>query len=298
MPTSLRRQENRDGIVLVTPITLIVLAIIIVPILWTAVLSFQDVRYSSLARNGLANPFTLENYTDVLTSRDFWRTLWVTVQYSVATTAGSILVGLGAALALRDRFRFRAPVRALMLLPYVAPVVATAFVWQVALNPQYGIVNAVGTRLLGWDNPVNFLGSAPAALWTVIVYDVWRYFPFAFLFLAAALTGLPREIEEAAVVDGASSVQRFRHVVLPQLMPTIALLALLLLVMTFNKFDDVYLLTGGAAGTEVAAVRVYDRLTGSSDIGGASADAVVLAILLGAALIVYLRVTNRRKEER
>src|SRR5918998_1852697 len=186
MPSSLRRQENRDGIVLVTPITLIVLALV-------------------------------------------------------------------AALALRDRFRFRAPVRALMLLPYVAPVVATTFVWQVALNPQYGIVNAVGTELLGWDRPINFLTAAPSALLTVMVFDTWRHFPFAFLFLGAALTGLNRDIEEAAVVDGASPLQKFRYVVLPQLMPTIALVALFRSVMAFNEFEGIFLLTGGAAGTQVAS---------------------------------------------
>lgn len=296
MASKLRRHENRDGITLVLPVVLVVGAIIVVPIVWTVVLSFQDARYVDVARNGLFNELTLDNYVDVLTAPGFWQALLTTVEYSVATTAGSIVVGLVAALAFRDKFRFRAPLRAVMLLPYVAPVVATTFVWQVALNPQYGVVNAFGTQVLGWEHPVNFLASAPTALLTVIVYDIWRYFPFAFMFLGAALTGLSREIEEAAVVDGATPLQKFWFVVLPQLLPTVALLVLFRMVMAFNEFDDVYLLTGGAAGTQVASVRVFEQLTGSSDIGGASATAAVMAVFLGVALAVYLRLTARQRE--
>ena len=95
---------------------------------------------------------------------------------------------------------------------------------------------------------------------TVIAFEIWRYFPFAFLFLTARLVSLPGDIEEAAIVDGATPWQNFRFVVFPQLLPVIALLSVLRLIMTFNKFDDVFLLTGGGAGTEVAAVRVYDTL--------------------------------------
>jgi ABC-type sugar transport system permease subunit len=294
--TTLRRQENRDGIALISPAVILVASIIVLPIVWTVVLSFQEARYVDVARNGLFNAATLDNYADTFTSPGFWRALLTTVEYSVATTVGSIAVGLVAALALRERFRFRAPLRGMMLLPYVAPVVATTFVWQVALHPQYGLVNAVGTQLLGWDRPVNFLTAAPSALLTVIVFDTWRHFPFAFLFLGAALTGLNRDVEEAAVVDGATPLQKFRYVVLPQLMPTVALVALFRTVMAFNEFEGVFLLTGGAAGTQVAAVRVYDQLTGSSDIGSASANAMVLALLLGVGLMVYLRVMARRAE--
>ena len=128
---------------------------------------------------------------------------------------------------------------------HVAPVVAVAFVWRIMLNPQYGIVNVWGQDLLGWDRPIDFLGQAPYALLTVIAFEIWRYFPFAFLFISARLVAAPKEIEEAAAVDGATTMQTFRHVLLPQLLPVVALLAVLRVIMTFNKFDDVYLLTGG-----------------------------------------------------
>ena len=270
--------------------------IIIVPILWTFVLSFQEARYSDVARNGMANPFTLENYADVLTAPGFWKSIVTTLIYTAGTTIGTIAVGFIAALAFRGKFRGRGPLRALMLLPYVAPVVAIAYVWEVMLSPQYGIVNAIGTNYLGWETPINFLGTAPQALTTVIVFEIWRYFPFAFMFFTAALTGLNGEIEEASLVDGATPLQKFWYIVLPQLLPVIALLTLLRLVMTFNKFDDIYLLTGGAADTQVAAVRVYDQLVGSGDIGGASANAVILAAILAVGLFIYTRFAGRREE--
>ncbi len=151
-----------------------------------------------------------------------------------------------------------------MLLPYVAPIVAVTFAWTTMLNPQFGVVNYWGTQLLGWDEPIAFLSQrssevsvfgltfgVPTALLTVIAFEAWRSFPFAFLFLTARLQAVPATLEEAARVDGATLTQRFRHVLLPQLMPTIAVLAVLRFIWTFNSFDDIYLLTGGGAGTEV-----------------------------------------------
>lgn len=292
------RRENRDGLLLVGPTTIIVIAIIVVPIIWNIILAFQDTSFISIANEGLfSGEFTAENFIATITGAGFWQALWNTVVYSVTTTIGSIVVGLVAALAFRAPFRGRGVLRSFMLLPYVAPVVAVAFVWQIMVNPQFGIINHYGTELLGWDQPVNFLSEEPYAMLTVIVFEIWRYFPFAFLFLTARLVALPRDVEEAALVDGVTPVQNFRHVVLPQLMSTIALLSVLRVMMTFNKFDDIYLLTGGAAGTEVAAVRVYNQLTGSFDISGAAATAVVLAVVLVVFLFFYLKLTARTEED-
>jgi multiple sugar transport system permease protein len=135
------------------------------------------------------------------------------------------------------------------------------------------------------------------ALFTVIAFETWRYFPFAFLFLLARLQAVPAVLEEAAVVDGTTPWQRFRFILLPQLLPVIALLSVLRFIMTFNKFDDVYLLTGGGAGTDVVAVRVYRFLTARFDVGLASAQAVVLAVVLIVLLGLYFKFFGRRVQE-
>jgi multiple sugar transport system permease protein len=293
-PLTLRRRESRAGLALVAPTLLVTLAVIGIPIVWTVVLAFQRVRLATLRKTGLFGEFTVDNFDRVLHTPGFAETLWVTLIYSIGGTVGSILLGLVAALVVRRPFRGRTLVRASMLLPYVAPVVAVTFVWQVMLDPQLGIVNAWGQRLLGWDAPVPFLSQESTALSTVIAFEAWRYFPFAFLFLLARLQAVPGELEEAARVDGATPTQRFRHILLPQLLPVIALLGVLRFIMTFNKFDDVYLLTGGAAGTEVVSVRVYEFLTARTDIGAASAQAVVLAVVLIVFVLIYLRFFGRR----
>ncbi|WP_328469898.1 sugar ABC transporter permease [Actinoplanes sp. NBC_00393] len=304
-----RQRENRAGLAYLSPTLIVVLVVVVLPILWTVMLAFQRIRLINLRRAGVFGEYSLANLETVLTSPGFWSSLWTTVIYTVGSTFGSIVFGLIAALALRAPFRGRTLVRASVLLPYVAPVVAVTFVWNVLLSPQFGLANDWGVRFLGWDRPIAFLSQReyalnllgwqvdiPLALLTVIVFESWRYFPFAFLFLLARLQAVPHELEEAARVDGAAPTQVFRHVLLPQLSAVIALLCVLRFIMTFNKFDDVYLLTGGGAGTEVVSVRVYEFLTARFDVGAAAAQALVLALGLVVLLAIYLRFLAPRVE--
>ena len=286
---TLRGRESRIGLALISPTVVLVLVLVVLPILWTVVLAFQDLRLIRLNTAGLFGDYTFDNFADVFGSPGFWGSLVTTLVYAGGGTAASIGLGLVAALALRRGFRGRTLIRASMLLPYVAPVVAATFVWGVMLNPQFGIVNEVGTGLLGWDEPIPFLTERPTALLTVIAFEMWRSFPFAFLFITARLQAAPATLEEAARVDGATPTQLFRHIVWPQLLPTIAVLALLRFIWTFNNFDDIYLLTGGGAGTEVISVRVFDFLVSRGDIGAASAQALVLSAVLLVLVTVYYR---------
>ncbi|WP_369202697.1 carbohydrate ABC transporter permease [Streptomyces sp. PU-14G] len=309
LPTGAAR-ENRAGLAFVTPTFLVVLVVVVLPILWTVLLAFQRARLVDIQGMSLFGNWTLDNFAGVFTSPGFWTSLWTTLLYTVGATAGSVALGLVAALALRRPFRGRGLLRGAMLLPYVAPVVAVAFVWEIALSPQFGIVNEWGGKLLGWDDPLAFLSTrsfevsllglhvdVPLALLTVVAFETWRYFPFAFLFLLARLQAVPDGLEEAAKVDGATPTQRFRYVLLPQLMPVIALLCVLRFIMTFNKFDDIYLLTGGGSGTDVVAVRVYDFLTARFDVGAAAAQALVLAAFLMVLLGVYFKFFAKKVQE-
>ncbi|WP_329458204.1 carbohydrate ABC transporter permease [Streptomyces sp. NBC_01497] len=304
------QRENRAGLAFVSPTFLVVLVVVVIPILWTVLLAFQHAKLVDIQGMGLFGNWSLDNFTEVFTSPGFWSSLFTTLAYTVGGTLGSVVLGLVAALALRKPFRGRGLMRSTMLLPYVAPVVAVAFVWQTALSPQYGIVNQWGSKLLGWDHPIAFLSTRsyevdvfgwhvgiPLALLTVIAFETWRYFPFAFLFLLARLQAVPSGLEEAARVDGATPTQRFRYILLPQLMPVIALLCVLRFIMTFNKFDDVYLLTGGGSGTDVVAVRVYDFLTANFDVGAAAAQALVLAVVLMVLLGIYFKFFAKKVQE-
>lgn len=306
----MRRQEARVGLGLITPTVVIVIVVVVVPIVWSIALAFQRVRLLTLRSSGLTGEFTLGNFQRVASEPGFASSLLTTLAYSVLGTAGAISVGLLAALVLRRSFRSRGLARSVMLVPYIAPVVAVTYVWETMLSPQFGILNHWGQRLLGWDQPIAFLTqrshqvdilgltvTVPLALLTVIAFEIWRSFPFAFLFLMARLQAAPAELEEAARVDGATPSQRFRYVLLPQLMPTIAMLSVLRFIWTFNSFDEIYLLTGGGAGTEVISVRVFNFLTARGDIGLAAAQALVLAIILVLLVGIYIRRFGAREED-
>ena len=304
------KEENRAGLTLISPTVIIITVAVVLPILWAISLAFQRVRLINIRGTGFFGEYTLSNFQAVVTSPGFLGALWTTIVYSVCGTALAIGIGLVAALALRKPFRGRGLIRASLLLPYVAPVVAATFVWSTMLNPQFGVVNWFGTTVLGWEDPVAFLSDRalpvsvfgmqielPIALITVILFEAWRSFPFAFLFLTARLQAVPDVLDEAARIDGATPTQRFRHIVVPQLLPTIAVLSVLRFIWTFNNFDDIYLLTGGGAGTEVVSVRVFDYLTARGDIGAASAQALVLAVILAVLVGVYLKLFGREEEQ-
>jgi multiple sugar transport system permease protein len=279
----------------------VVLAAVVGPVLWTIFIAFRSLRLRDLRTGGIfGSEFTLDNFSRVLASRDFVDTLITTVTYSVVGTALAIVLGLAAALIVRSPFRGRTFVRGAMLLPYVAPVVAVTFVWSVMLDPNLGIVNAIGTGVLGWERAIPFLSQrsaevsllglkfdVPIALATVIVFQAWRYFPFAFLFILARLQAVPAEIDEAGRVDGASPTQRFRYLLLPQLTGVIALLAVLRFIWTFNEFDDIYLLTGGGGGTQVVSIGIFNYLSSRGDIGASAALSLVLAASLAVLILIY-----------
>lgn len=306
-PRTLAEQENRAGLVFIAPTLLVVVVAVMLPILWTVFIAFRELRLRDLRAVGVfGSNFTLENFVNVLTSRGFLDAMTTTVLYSLVGTMLAIGLGLAAALIVRRPFRGRTLVRASMLLPYVTPVVAVTFIWSTMLDPNLGIVNAVGRDVFGWTKPIPFLSQRaadvsllglhleiPVALITVIVFQAWRYFPFAFLFLLARLQAVPEDLDEAARMDGASPTQRFRYILLPQLTGVIGLLVVLRFIWTFNEFDDIYLLTGGGAGTEVVSVRIFNQLTGRGDIGASAALSLVLAGLLCILLIVYFRRTAR-----
>ena len=294
---TLAARDARAGIALITPTVLIVTVIVLIPIAWTVMIAFQKIKLINLRRTGLFRPTTRWTTSSMSSPQPgFGSSLVTTFIYTIGGTVGSIVAGLIVALALRERFRGRGLVRGAMLLPYVAPVVAVTFLWTTMLNPEYGLINAWGQKYLGWDAGIPFLSQSSTALATVIVFEIWRYFPFAFLFITARLGALPGDVEEAARVDGATPWQRFRFVILPQLWPVISVLFILRFIFTFNKFDDVYLLTGGGAGTEVVAIRVYNYLVSRGDLGASAAQALVLAMTLVILMIIYTRASKRSEE--
>lgn len=307
------RGESRTAYVMLAPAIAILAAMVALPLLWNVLISVQSLRLVDLRNIGLLSIGTdgasLDNFRAVLGRPDFWAIVARTVLYAFLGTAGSIALGLWAALAMNKPFPGRGVVRALLLLPYVVPVIAATFVWRAMLSPQYGFVNAWLERVFG-AAPIDFVGqraadvdllgvtvSVPVSFTVVVLFESWRYFPFAYIFIQARLQAVPRTLYEAATVDGTSIMQRFRHVTLPSLSGVIALLFLLRFIWNFNDFTNIYLLTGGGAGTRVIAVEIYEWLIGRSNPGAAAALSLVLAAVLTVALLIYFRSFGRREAQ-
>lgn len=306
---TLRAREARLAYMLVLPGLLLVLLIILFPMIWNIVLSFQPISLRDLPSINLLDfsNLSLDNYVDGM-GRRFWDGLRVTLIYTVASTTLAIVVGLWAALVARQAFRGRGLFRAFLLFPYIAPVVSVAFIWRLMLDKNFGIVNAAlgleGADAVGWLTsrgvPVELFGlevTLPIALITVILFEAWRYFPFAFLFLLARLQAIPEEMYEAAEVDGATPSQRLWYITLPQLTTVIATLFLLRFIWTFYKFEDIFLLNGGAAGTEVLTVQIFNWLFARRNVGVAAAIGVFLALALMILVIIYTRWSSRQEED-
>lgn len=304
--TTQAQRANRSGWLLVSPSLAVVGLVVLLPFALVVVFGFSDIRLVDIPFLGTEPiEWTLDNFRGAMASRAFWGALWTTVLYAGLTAVGSLAVGLVLALALRRPFAGRGLVRALLLVPYVLPVVAAATIWKTMLNPQYGVVNAFGRAYLGWDTPVGFLSTTTADVWgipvpvallVVVLFDIWKSAPLAFLFLTARLQSVPGEIEEAAALDGANRRQALRFILLPQLRAVALLLLLLRFIWSFQSFDDVYLLTEGAGSTQVMAIQVYTELVTKADIGSAAAFGLLMSLILGVLLIGYV-VLSRRTDE-
>jgi multiple sugar transport system permease protein len=227
-----------------------------------------------------------------------WGAAVTTVVYSFIATSFTILVGLIAALLLNRPFKGRGLTRAIFLFPYVAPVVSTAFVWRWILDPRpSGVINDILMKLHVIDLPLAYLSERGWALFFVILFEGWRYFPFAMLMILARLQAIDSTLYEAGDVDGANTIQKFWNITLPELRYVLGAIFLLRLMWTFNKFDDIFLLTGGGFGTKVLPILTYEFSFRLFDFGRGAATAMLLLIILVIFMIFYITIVMRNVED-
>jgi len=300
---TLQAREARLAWLLTSPTGLIVFGLVIFPVVFSIWISFHDVTLRNL-NDVFHAPFVgFENYARVVNDFAFkfqgwrqWGAAVTSVVYSFLSTALTVAVGLVAALLLNRPFRGRGVTRALFLFPYVAPIVSVAFVWRWILDPRpSGVLNDLLMRIGLIGAPKAYLATRGLALALVIVFTAWRYFPFAMLMILARLQAIDRTLYEAASVDGANVWHKFRHVTLPELRYVLGALFLLRLIWTFNKFDDIFLLTGGGFGTNVLPVLTYQFSFRSFNFGKGAATAMLLLVFLALFMVVYVGSVMRQK---
>lgn len=255
-----------------------------------------DPRMTGRSTNILTNfEFTLENFDRIFSGDEFWGVLGVTIFYTVFGTLGALIFGLFAAMLLNKEFRGQGILRGLYLFPYVAPVIAVAFAWIILFDPFSGSANALLIQMGVTESSINFFGERPLALIMVTVFEIWRYFPLSFLFILARMQSIDTDMYEAADMDGASPFQKFWYLSLPQLLGILSVLFLLRFIWTFNKFDDIFLLTGGNAGTRTLTVNVYEQAFAISNIGAGAAVAVVVFCCLVLFSIFFFRYVSQEE---
>ncbi|MCK0116803.1 carbohydrate ABC transporter membrane protein 1 (CUT1 family) [Isoptericola sp. CG 20/1183] len=298
------RRENRNGLLMSAPTLAVVLFASILPFALVFVFAFSEVRLVDIPYL-FTEPidWSFDNFRRALSNPAFWQALSTTLLYATLTMFGSVGAGLAVALAMRRPFRGRGVVRALLLVPYVLPIVAAATIWRTMLNPQYGIVNVFGREHLGWESSVGFLNttstevwgvSVPLTLLVVVLFEIWTSAPLSFLFITARLQSVPPDIEEAAALDGANGRQILGRIVMPQLRGVILLLCLLRFIWTFQSFSEIYLLTEGAGGTQVMALKVYTELVTRADIGSAASYGLLMSVVLVVLLSAYVLLSRRK----
>lgn len=278
----------------ILPVVLIIALLILYPMVRSVVMSFTDWY---LLRPNPARPFVgLDNYRDALTLDHFGQMAWVTAIYTVASVSGKMLVGLGTALMLNRDFVGRSFVRGIFIIPWAVPTVVAAIIFRVSLDPTHGIVNGT-LRDLGWiQTSINFLSDPNLALGSVIVLAIWKYFPFVTLMILAALQSIPRDLYEAAAIDGATTWSRFRHVTWPLIMPVWSIVLVLQIVWTIKEFELVYLVTRGGPSyaTTIIGVDVYLNAFRFFRVGTAAAEGMILLAISVVFAIFYYRFLERR----
>jgi multiple sugar transport system permease protein len=288
------RRSQIQGFLLFLPVLIWILAVLVYPLIVSVILSFQNARFTAVNASWIG----LGNYIRVLTrDPEFWTAAKNTVVWTAANYVVQMGVGFLIALLLNQRYPGVKFLRTWIVVPWVIPTVAMAIMWVWMLNASVGVINQLLLSLGILARRIAFLGDPALAMPAVVVLNSWRWVPLVTVVLLAALQTVPDELYEAALVDGASSWARFRHVMIPWIRPTLNVLSLLVLIWIFNSFVVVWLTTQGGPGTStlILPVLVYKRAFSVFRLGEAAAISVLMAVVLMMLAVLYLR-TQRMEE--
>lgn len=289
--TPLDRRYALLGVLLIAPAVLIFCAVIVYPLVSAIYLSLFSINTLTL-QGGFVG---LANYAKLAQSDAFWRSLFNTFIWTVFTLFLQIVLGILVALMLHQAIWFRALARSLILFPYFVSTVVAVLVWRWLFNDLYGILNHVMMWAGILNMPLDWLGSMPNAMISVILVGAWKYFPFVVIAVLARLQSIPEQLYEAAKIDGAGPIARFFDVTLPQLRDVLVVVILLRAIWDFKEFDLIFLLTGGGPiiSTQTLPLLVYSEAFGLYDMGAATAVAVSMMLVMLSFMILYLKVADR-----
>ena len=251
--------NRRFGALLTVPAMIYLLAVMLIPMIWAVVRSMQD-RWGDF--------IGFEAYVRTLQDPVFYDSVVNTFVFALCAVVGKVIFGMILALALNQRFRFRFAVRSFMLLPWAIPGTIAVLTWRWMFSDVGGAFNYI-LKLPGLiDRDILWL-SSKSAFWAIIMINIWRGMPFMGLSILSGLQTISRDLYEAAMVDGANAIKRFRYITLPQVKYVVLSAATMTTIWTLNEFENVWLLTRGGPGHITELISTYSYKTGfmSMDIG-------------------------------
>jgi multiple sugar transport system permease protein len=288
---------------LLLPAVLLELLVHLVPMAVGIAVSFKELTQFHIRDWGAAPWIGLENYRvsvdfDAPAGQDLLDSFFVTCVFTVLAVGLCWLVGVAAAIFLQENFRGRGLLRALFLTPYALPVYAAVITWAFMFQRDNGMVNHVLHDQLGLTDEPSFWLLGDNSFIALVVVAVWKNWPFAFLVIMAALQNIPREMYEAAAIDGAGMWQQIRRITLPSLRPVNQVLVLVLFLWTFNDFNVPYILFGESApeAANLVSVHIYQSSFVTWNFGAGSAMSVLLLLFLLVVTAVYLLATSRGRK--
>jgi trehalose/maltose transport system permease protein len=238
----------------------------------------------------------LQNYRDLIDDTIFRDSVVVTVKFTVVTVAIELVLGMIIALAVNSGFRGRGVMRAMMLVPWAIPTVVAAQMWKWMYDDVFGVINDALVRLHVVDAPVAWISESGTALWAVSAVDIWKTTPFVALLLLAGLQVIPRELYEAADVDGVGKVRQFWRITLPLLMPAIFVTLIFRTLDALRVFDVFYVFFGSRLDTQTMAIYNQNTIVAVGDVGYGAAISVAIFLIIGLFVVVYA--TFMRVQER
>jgi multiple sugar transport system permease protein len=281
----------------ILPTMALLLAINIFPLIWAIRLSFTGFMANL---PGAARFIGIDNYVDILTDEDLWNNFRITAHFVVWTIALQVLIGLGLALLINQKFRGHGFWTTVILLPMMLSPAVVGNFWTLLFQPQIGPFNYLISFFTGIaPSSFTMIGSVALAPWTIVLVNTWMWTPYVMLICLAGLRSIPDYIYEAAEVDRASQLRQFWSITLPMVLPFLMLAVLFQAIQSFVMFDLVNLLTSGGPGstTELVSITLKRAAFEKWETGYASALAVILFVTIFGAANVYVRALNWVKQQ-
>ena len=287
-------RDWKVGYLFVLPMVLIMALLIFWPFVSAIFISTTSLNFLT----GETANVGLRNYQRLWTNSDFLQSMQNTIQFTFWSLLLKFIIGMTVALILNSRLPFRSLLSGIMLLPWIVPEIVTALAWKSIYDPMFGGLNPILQGVGVIDRPLGWLSDPNMAMGSIISVNVWKGIPFFVPLLLAGLKAIDREQIEAAQVDGANAIQRFRNVTLPGLRYVIVVTLLLSFISTFNQFGLPFLMTGGgpSGATKLYSILAYEKALGSLQYGPGIAIAFSVAPLM--ALLIWLLARFMRHDDK